>query len=100
MSGQGIFSEDFSLGLGDFLEVGDDTPVPDSDGGDGGLPGDEKPKPGKDKDPFPTIESSLSASELVAKYKKALLSKQGMFKDIHQKWMEAQPATGKMLVCL
>ena len=96
MSGQGIFSEDFSLGLGDFLEIGDG----DEDGnGVPPLPAPEDPEKKKVKtEPFPSIECGLKASELVGRYKKTLLSKQTVFKDIHQKWMESQPPTGKMLV--
>ena len=103
MSGQGIFNEDFSLGLGDFLEI------PDGDGNGGnGSPGNGGEPPAlpnqipdetkkTKQEPFPTLESGLKASELVSRYKKSLLSRQAAFKDIHQKWLESSPPTGKML---
>lgn len=102
-SGQGIFNEDFSLGLGDFLEI------PDGDGNGGNssagngseppaLPNQIPDETKKTKqEPFPTLESGLKASELVSRYKKSLLSRQAAFKDIHQKWLESSPPTGKML---
>ena len=91
MSGQGIFSEDFTLGLGDFLECEDDSPpVPEDD--------PETPDPGKKKaDPFPSIEGPLTASQLVAKYKKTLLGKQAVHKDLFTKWSAATPMTGENL---
>lgn len=98
MSGTGIFSEDFSCGLGDFLEVDDgqnpENPKP-LDDENGELP---KPKPGKD--PFPAVDGPLSASEFVARYKKAILSRQGVFRDMHSKWVAASPATGLKLVLI
>jgi len=96
MSGTGIFSEDFSCGLGDFLEVEDGKPNPDNPHP---IPDDEeqpKPKPGKD--PFPAIDGPLSAAEFVGRYKKAVLSRQGVFRDMHSKWVAASPATGSKLV--
>ena len=96
MSGQGIFSEDFSLGLGDFLELDDDLMVTPQDPGDD--PPDPAPAPPKKKtEPFPSIDGPLSAKEIVAKYKKTLLSKQAMHKDLFDKWSAASPVTGENL---
>ena len=96
MSGTGIFSEDFSCGLGDFLEVddhGDDPkpPLPDD-------PPRDPPKKATAKDPFPAVDGPLSTEEFVGRYKKAILSRQGAFGDIHSKWVAANPATGSKLV--
>lgn len=96
MSGQGIFSEDFNLGLGDFLEIeNDDPPRPP---GDGTPRDDPEPPPQKKKsDPFPSIDGEMTASQLVERYKKTLLAKQSVHKDLFTKWSEANPATGENL---
>lgn len=97
MSGQGIFSEDFSCGLGDFMEVDGDnkeTPFPPPIGNNG----DEEPEKGKKKDPLPPLDGPLGAAEIVGRYKKAILSRQGVFRDLHQKWTAASPSTGTKLI--
>ena len=100
MSGQGIFNEDFTCGLGDFLEVDDEgrgensDPILDGEGG--GLPQADQEK--KKKDPFPSIDGPLSAAEIVGRYKKGILSRQGVFRDLHQKWTAANPSTGTKLI--
>lgn len=96
MSGQGIFSEDFSLGLGDFLELEDDVTVTPQD--PGADPPQDPPNATKKKgEPFPSIDGPLSAKDIVAKYKKTLLSKQAMHKDLFDKWSAASPVTGENL---
>ena len=99
MAGEGAFSEDFSLGLGDFLEVGDEEK--EEDGPDpiqNGNPDPPPKPPGKPpKEMFPSIDSKLSASEMVGKYKKAILSRQSAYRDIHERWLAASPSTGQLL---
>ena len=105
MSGQGIFTEDFQCGLGDFLEVGDQddapAPQPGNPNPNPGNPNQENPNDVKDpklrKDPFPPLDCAMSASDLVGKYKKALLNRQQVWKDLHAKWLAAKPATGQLL---
>ena len=63
MAGEGIFSEDFSLGLGDFLEVGDEEKQDDElDPLQNGNPNPPpQVPPGKPpKEMFPGIDSKLS----------------------------------------
>ena len=105
MSGQGIFTEDFQCGLGDFLEAGDQddapAPQPGNPNPNPGNPNQENPNDVKDpklrKDPFPPLDCAMSASDLVGKYKKALLNRQQVWKDLHAKWLAAKPATGQLL---
>ena len=99
MSGTGIFSEDFSCGLGDFLEVEDDPKLPPPED-PGQNPGQNPDPPKKTKDPFPAVDGPLSTEEFVGRYKKAILSRQGAFRDIHSKWVAANPATGSKLVLI
>ena len=100
MSGQGIFTEDFQCGLGDFLEVGDQ----EEDDPEGKNPPAPKPSgtgadldPKLKKDPFPPLDCALSASDMASKYKKALLNRQSIWKELHAKWQAANPATGQLL---
>ena len=100
MAGEGIFSEDFSLGLGDFLEVGDEEKQDDEldplqDGNPNPPPQVPPGKPPKEM--FPGIDSKLSAAEMVGKYKKAILSRQSAYRDIHERWLAASPSTGQLL---
>lgn len=97
MSGQGIFDESFSCGLGDFLEVEDEGRNPQEVAGGLPLPDDTIPEK-KKKDPFPPVDGPLSAAEIVDRYKKAILSRQGVFRDLHQKWTAANPSTGTKLI--
>ena len=97
MSGQGIFDESFSCGLGDFLEVEDEGRNPQEVAGGLPLPDDTIPEK-KRKDPFPPVDGPLSAGEIVDRYKKAILSRQGVFRDLHQKWTAANPSTGTKLI--
>ena len=97
MSGTGIFNEDFSVGIGDFLEldaesehgqveVPDPAPLPD-------LP------PKKTKEQFPSVDGPGSCAELVTKYKRAILSRQSAWKDLNEKWIAAAPKSGLFLDC-
>ena len=101
MAGEGIFAEDFSLGLGDFLELGDEEQKGNQmaviqNGADTNQQQNEQPRK-VPKEAFPSIDSQLSAAELVGKYKKAILNRQAAYRDIHEKWAAASPATGQLL---
>ena len=101
MAGEGIFAEDFSLGLGDFLELGDEEQKGNQmaviqNGADTNQQQGEQPRK-VTKEAFPSIDSQLGAAELVGKYKKAILNRQAAYRDIHEKWAAASPATGQLL---
>ena len=97
MGGSGTFSENFTLGLGDLLEIEDDqeTQVPEARAGGNGGRGVAKKK----ADPFPAIDGEETAEAYVDKYKKACLSRRGVFRDLVNKWEEAQIKGGKSLSC-
>lgn len=99
MSGTGIFSEDFSVGLGDFLELdveGEQHPeVPQEP-----APIGDQPTGGKQvKEQFPSVDGPGACADLVAKYKRAILSRQSAWRDLHDKWVAAAPKSGLFLDC-
>lgn len=99
LSGTGIFSEDFSVGLGDFLELdveGEQHPeVPQEP-----APIGDQPTGGKKvKEQFPSVGGPGTCADLVAKYKRAILSRQSAWRDLHDKWVAAAPKSGLFLDC-
>lgn len=93
MQGMGLFSEEFSVGLGDLLEIDDGDGSKPSGNPNGDIP--QAPQPKAKSNPFPALEGTESASEYVAKYKKALLNRRTVFKEVLEKWEKANPTTGK-----
>lgn len=87
-----------SMGLGEMQQQpqqdNKETPFPPPIGNNG----DEEPEKGKKKDPLPPLDGPLGAAEIVGRYKKAILSRQGVFRDLHQKWTAASPSTGTKLI--
>lgn len=99
LSGTGIFSEDFSVGLGDFLELdveGEQHPeVPQEP-----APIGDQPTGGKQvKEQFPSVDGPGACADLVAKYKRAILSRQSAWRDLHEEWVAAAPKSGLFLDC-
>ncbi|CAJ1451652.1 unnamed protein product [Effrenium voratum] len=62
----GLWSEKFSMDLGDMLEVSDDEGEGNAPAGSGG-----KKKP----NPFPSVDGDESLKEMLARYKKACLNR-------------------------
>ena len=93
MHGSGAFTENFTLGLGDLMEIEDENntgvPAPGGDGDSG------KPINKRKADPFPTVEGSESCGDFVNKYKKACLNRRAVFKELVDKWETAKVKGGK-----
>lgn len=92
MEGVGDFSENFDLGLGDFMTA--------DDGGGGGGPDPQVPQPKpKKSEPFPSIEGNETLQEFITKYKKAVLNRRSVFRDLQERWTAAGLDEKKKLVC-
>ena len=91
MAGSGLFNENFSLGLGDVMEVSDNE---DNDGSGG--PG---PAPKPKANAFPPVDGKETAAEFVAKYKRAALNRRQVFRENQVKWNEEKPNTGAPFDC-
>ena len=86
MTDSGLFSEGFSLDLGDILEIDSDDTPPEQ-------PEHKKPP----KNVFPSIDGAETVAEFVQKYKKACLSRRTAFKDLDERWTQAKPTSGQTL---
>ena len=97
--GSGLFSENLEIGLGDLMEV-EDVEAPGQGSAGLGQGQEQKllPKP-RTGNPFPGLEGEETAAAFVAKYKKTLLNRRAIFRDLHEKWHAAPPPTGKTLAC-
>ena len=94
--GCGLFSENFDVGLGDLMEI-EDLEAPQGQGHT--VPGaGAKPK-ARSGNPFPPLEGQETAAEFASKYKKTLLNRRAIFRDLHEKWSAAPLPTGKTLAC-
>ncbi|CAJ1390470.1 unnamed protein product [Effrenium voratum] len=77
MSATGLWSEKFSMDLGDMLEVSDDEGEGNAPAGSGG-----KKKP----NPFPSVDGDESLKEMLARYKKACLNRRAAFRELAERW--------------
>ena len=104
MNGSGYWNESFNVGIGDFVDHDveglpsvPDGPRPIGNGPTGPeLPGEEKDPKAK-KEAFPSIDGPGTCADLVAKYKRAILSRQTAWRDLNEKWVAAAPKTGMLL---
>ncbi|CAJ1443306.1 unnamed protein product [Effrenium voratum] len=88
MSATGLWSEKFSMDLGDMLEVSDDEGEGNAPAGSGG-----KKKP----NPFPSVDGDESLKEMLARYKKACLNRRAAFRELAERWEAEAPQAGKTL---
>ncbi|CAJ1357204.1 unnamed protein product [Effrenium voratum] len=86
MSATGLWSEKFSMDLGDMLEVSDDEGEGNAPAGSGG-----KKKP----NPFPSVDGDESLKEMLARYKKACLNRRAAFRELAERWEAEAPQAGK-----
>ena len=84
----GLWSEKFSMDLGDMLEVSDDEGEGNAPAGSGG-----KKKP----NPFPSVDGDESLKEMLARYKKACLNRRAAFRELAERWEAEAPQAGKTL---
>ena len=95
MNGSGAFNENFSLGLGDFMEIEDQeasAQTPEAQGKSGAPKGLKRKA-----DPFPCVDGEEACTDYIAKYKKACLNRKGVFRELQEKWDGMQLKGAKQL---
>ena len=98
MEAAGFFNDKFQIGCGDSFEISDDDSVPDSKAAEG-KGGRKGPGRGGTKAGLPLIvegDKELTAS--LGKYKKALLNKRTVLKEVKDRLVEEKCSTHQPLV--
>ena len=98
MEEAGFFNDKFQLGCGDSFEISDDETVPDSKAAAEGKNGRKGGKNPKGAGLPMIVEGEQDLSGAVAKYKKAVLNKRTVLKEVKDRLVEENCSTHQPLV--